>query len=174
MPLACYNISMPYCPGLLFLDNTEGQPTYQFVMAAGNIGFYASDMPNTKRWLEKEDYFFGASSLRDMVLGALASHICAYPCWLSVTTGDDDEDTRCYFPGDPEANPTSLCDVELKESLVGRWPALAGPPIDGDLVHEGAVAEGGGCAGSPFAKGEGGGMLGGMWKPWKSGGLRKN
>lgn len=163
---------MPFCPGLLFLENTEGQPEYQFVMAAGNVLFYASDMPNTKRWLKEENYVFGKDNLRDLVMGGLACHLCSYPCWLSAATGDDD--THCYFPGDPGANPIFSCDIEFIESMTSRYPALEGPPIDGDLVHEGAVAEGGGCAGGVFAKGEGGGILGGVWKPWKSGGLRKN
>jgi len=42
MPLACYNISMPYCSRVKFIDNEEGLKSFQFVMAAGNIPIYAS------------------------------------------------------------------------------------------------------------------------------------
>jgi hypothetical protein len=151
MPLACYNLSMPYCSLLKFVQNPEGKEHYQFVMAAGNVPFYASDLRNTDKWLKKENYVFGATKLEDIAIGGMACHICSYNCWTSMATGDPDD--RCFFPGDPGADQRYLCDINFRSSLTKRFPLLKGTPIDADLIHEGAVAEGGG--GDPTQGGEG-------------------
>lgn len=73
-----------------------------------------------------------------------------------MATGDPDD--RCFFPGDPGVDQQYLCDVDFRSSLTKRFPALQGQPIDADLVHEGAVAEGRG--GNPWQGGAGIGYIG--------------
>ena len=53
MPLACYNISLPYCSGMDYVENPEHMKSFYYVMAAGNVPIYAHDMRNTERWLKK-------------------------------------------------------------------------------------------------------------------------
>ena len=100
----------------------------------------------------------------------MACHICSYACWTSAATGDPDD--RCYFPGEggKEGGGAEefLCDIDFRDSLTKRFPNLKGTPIDGDLVHEGAVAGGGGGGG-----GMGGGMLDGLWMGGRRRLLRK-
>jgi hypothetical protein len=53
MPLACYNLSIPFCGSMKFIENPDHLESFQFVMAAGNVPFYASDLRNTEGWLRK-------------------------------------------------------------------------------------------------------------------------
>jgi len=53
MPLACYNLSIPFCESMKFIENPDNLESFQFVMAAGNVPFYASDLRNTEGWLKK-------------------------------------------------------------------------------------------------------------------------
>ncbi|EKU22410.1 hypothetical protein NGA_0436400, partial [Nannochloropsis gaditana CCMP526] len=128
MPLACYNLSIPFCESMKFIENPDNLESFQFVMAAGNVPFYASDLRNTEGWLKKENFFFGARKFRDIPEGTMACHICSYACWTSEATGDSD--TRCYFPGQGVQEAGELCSVDFMDSMTARFPNLEGSPVE--------------------------------------------
>jgi hypothetical protein len=98
-----------------------------------------------KHAFPQENYFFGARKFRDIPEGTMACHICSYACWTSEATGDSD--TRCFFPGQGVQEAGALCSVDFMDSMTARFPNLEGSPVEGDLVHAGAVAGRGGGMG---------------------------
>lgn len=85
---------------------------FEYQLIGGNVAIYASDLPNTEAWLEKERLVTRDSSLA-------SCHVCSYLCW-SVQGLDDPED-RCYFTTQGDEHPWPCPYSTLGERLDNIW-----------------------------------------------------